>query len=213
MKILIVLSLILSSCTSDSLAVKRIDPNKEKSLSGYWNDTDSKLVSDELIGQVLEANWLSDFTKTNGKKPLLVIGRVSNKTSEHLKTITFVKDIERNLINSGRVRFVAGMQERKDLRSEKIDQQKNADFIPAEIVEIEHLTQTKTSWLALMLQDYQQILTPTHSKQTSQQATLGSIAIKMETSQTPGFTSEKTANYLKNMKELVSRLRQSMEEW
>ena len=54
------------------------------------------------------------------------MGTVRNLTSEHIETDIFVKDIERELINSGKVRFVANKLERTEVRAEREDQQSNA---------------------------------------------------------------------------------------
>lgn len=124
----ILMSTLFISCSSNPLTVKRLDQNDEKGLSGYWNDTDSKMVADELIKQVTNANWLANFNTKKNRKPIVVVGKIANKTSEHINTSTFIKDIEKNLVNSGRVRFIASQKERVQVRDEKMDQQKNADF-------------------------------------------------------------------------------------
>lgn len=130
MKLLsIVLIVSLVACGGGkSLSVKRLDANTDTDLSGYWNDGDSRRVSEEMIKQVLNANWLGAFTKKEGRKPIVVIEKVTNKTSEHLNTKTFIKDMERQLVNAGTVRFVAGGKDRNKVRSEKMDQQTNANF-------------------------------------------------------------------------------------
>ncbi|MBN2626874.1 MAG: penicillin-binding protein activator LpoB, partial [Spirochaetales bacterium] len=43
-----------------------------------------------------------------------------------IETATFTKDIERELVNSGEVTFVASSNERLQVRDEKLDQQGNA---------------------------------------------------------------------------------------
>ncbi|MDR2860251.1 MAG: penicillin-binding protein activator LpoB, partial [Elusimicrobiota bacterium] len=96
-------------------------------LSGNWNDTDSQLVSKEMINQSLSEGWLPRFTsKNNGKEPRVIVGRVVNKAQEHINTETFVKDLQRALINSGRVEFVAGGDQREAVRAERAEQASNA---------------------------------------------------------------------------------------
>jgi hypothetical protein len=51
---------------------------------------------------------------------------VRNRSSEHLSTETFTKDLERALINSGRASFVASAEERLGVREERLDQDLNA---------------------------------------------------------------------------------------
>ncbi len=116
--------LIFSGCASTS--VTRTSTDEVIDLSGHWNDTDSRLTAEEMISDVLSRPWLDDFKAAEGEKPVLIVGTIRNKSSEHIETATFVKDIERELINSGQVRFVASKEEREEVRDEKEDQQSNA---------------------------------------------------------------------------------------
>lgn len=107
--------------------VTRVNPNTQIDLSGRWNDVDSKMVADEMIKQVLAEKWLSNFSQANpGKKPVVIVGFVKNKSHEHIEAEVFIKDIERAFINSGMVRLVQGGEKREQLRGERADQQDNA---------------------------------------------------------------------------------------
>jgi penicillin-binding protein activator len=92
-------------------------------LSGNWNETDSQQVSAALEGQIMSAAWLEDFRGENGRKPVLIVGTVRNKSSEHIAVKTFLADLERTFINGGRAKVVASVEERDQIRSERADQQ------------------------------------------------------------------------------------------
>ena len=113
--------LVLASCASTQ--VKRTESDEVIDLSGRWNDTDSRLVAEEMVSDSLSRAWLSDYTAAKGSKPVLIVGTIRNKSSEHIETGVFVKDIERELINSGKVKFVASKIERDEIREERKDQQ------------------------------------------------------------------------------------------
>jgi len=100
--------------------VMRVDPNSTTDLSGQWNDTDSRMVADEMIADCLSRPWLANNYPS--KPPVTIVGRVRNMSHEHINTETFTKDLERSLINSGKVEFVANSAERTQLREEKADQ-------------------------------------------------------------------------------------------
>jgi uncharacterized protein (TIGR02722 family) len=115
----------LSACWNKRVA--RVDPEAVTDLSGRWNDTDSRLVANELIGQSLGANWARDWSATNsGAQPTLIVGEFRNRTMEHIAVGTFVRDLEKAYITSGTVRVVAGSEEREEVRAERNDQQVNA---------------------------------------------------------------------------------------
>ena len=115
----------LSSCAS-APKVTREDISEQIDLSGNWNDTDSQLVSKDMIGDVLSRPWVSDFQAQKGKKPRVIVGTVLNKSMEHINTEPFIKDLERELINSGRIGFVASKEQRGELRDERAEQSVNA---------------------------------------------------------------------------------------
>ncbi len=120
---LAVLTLLILTACGPSRQVSRIDSKEVTDLSGKWNDTDSRLVAEEMISDLLMRPWLTDFMTDQGKKPVVIVGKVRNKSSEHIAIETFTKDIERELINSGKVTFVASKEEREQVREERKDQQ------------------------------------------------------------------------------------------
>jgi len=115
----------MSSCAS-APKVSREDISEQIDLSGDWNDTDSQMVSKDMIGDVLGRQWLTDYQTQQGKKPRVIVGSVLNKSHEHINTETFIKDLERELINSGRIGFVASAQQRGELREERTEQSMHA---------------------------------------------------------------------------------------
>ncbi len=122
------LSILFGGCaTSTSVArVQRTAADEQIDLSGRWNDTDSRLVAEQMINDLFRKSWIDDFKQEMGKKPTLIVGRVRNKSSEHIDTEVFTKSIEAELINSGRIKFVANNREREEIRSERMEQQTHA---------------------------------------------------------------------------------------
>lgn len=117
----LIISLLISSCATTP-KVSRIDVEEQVDLSGEWNDTDSQLVSAEMIRDALSRSWIDEFVSSKRQKPRVIVGTIKNRSHEHINTQTFVKDLERELINSGRVIFVASKEERQEIREEKLDQ-------------------------------------------------------------------------------------------
>jgi len=116
-------ALFLSAC---STSVERLDSQKEVDLSGAWNDTDSQLVAREMVEDSLSRAWITKFVKEEGKDPAVIVGKIRNLSHEHINTNTFIADMERELINSGEVQFVAAAGAREEIREERGDQDLNA---------------------------------------------------------------------------------------
>jgi len=115
----------LAACNNKR--VSRIDPSRVTDLSGRWNDVDSKLVANALIEQTFGGAWSTQYASAHGgTSPTVIVGAFRNRTLEHVPIGTFVKDLERAYVNSGRVRLVASRDERAEVRDEREDQQVNA---------------------------------------------------------------------------------------
>ena len=76
---------------------------------------------------MLSYPWISQFNQRfPGKEPLVTVQRVRNKSHEHIAVDTFVNDIKRAVIRSGKAGFIATLEERQDTRAELADQDMNA---------------------------------------------------------------------------------------
>jgi len=106
--------------------VTRVDPGEEIALSDQWNAKDSELVATEMINDMLSFPWVTDFELENNARPTIIIQRISNKSHEHIAVDTFVNDIKRALLRSGKADFVVAGEERDAVRDERRDQELNA---------------------------------------------------------------------------------------
>jgi len=118
----ILLTAVMMGC-SGGKQVTRIDPVEQVDLSGRWNDTDSRLVSEEMIADCMSRPWKSQHMMKEGKRPIIIVGTIRNKSTEHIAVGTFIGDIERAFINSGEAEMVASAEEREQIRDERADQQ------------------------------------------------------------------------------------------
>lgn len=113
--------------TSCGRQVTRISTEDVVDISGGWNNSDSRMVAEEMTQTVLSSAWIGNHQEGNqGKKPVVIVGMVQNKSHEHIDAETFVKDVERSFIQSQKVRLVQGGKKREELRGERADQQVNA---------------------------------------------------------------------------------------
>lgn len=121
--VIIFAALLFAGCGT---SVERVDSGSTIDLSGAWNDSDSRMVAEEMIQDALSRPWISDFTSRTGERPAVIVGTVRNLSHEHINVKTFIADMERELVNSGRVDFVASRDERGEIRDERLDQDLNA---------------------------------------------------------------------------------------
>ncbi len=87
--------------------VSRVAANTQTDLSGNWNDTDARLVSEEMIKDCFARPWLKKFTADKSRAPKMRVMKIVNKTDEHIDAQVFIKNLERAMVNSGEVDVVA----------------------------------------------------------------------------------------------------------
>ncbi len=109
----------LNQCTTHTQG-SYADPADSEILGEQWNETDARLVAKRAVAKCLKAPWLSMYkAKSKGKKPIVIVAHVSNKTSEHIDTKAIVNAIRTELINSLQVRFLANEQRAAILKEYK----------------------------------------------------------------------------------------------
>lgn len=114
--------LVLPFLFACSPSVQRVETNLVKDVGGGWNDTDAQMVAQEMITDCLQSGWYSKFATRYGKEPTVIVGTVVNNTMEHINTAVFIEEMQRALINSAKVDFVASSAERGEIRTERLEQ-------------------------------------------------------------------------------------------
>ena len=122
--VLVALATILVLMTGcKSTRVERVSSDTVVDLSGYWNDTDVRIVAESLIADCVNAPAITNYIRNNGTLPVVIVGNLRNDSDEHIDTSILTKKFETALINSGKVDFVASSSERGEIRQEREEQQ------------------------------------------------------------------------------------------
>jgi uncharacterized protein (TIGR02722 family) len=122
----LVATLVFSACSSKP-KVQRVDSATQVDLSGFWNDTDVRIVCEALIRDCINSPRVDQAIRAKGgKTPVVLVGRFRNESDEHIDTAIISTIMEVTIFNSGRLDFVAGGSTRDELRAERHDQQSSA---------------------------------------------------------------------------------------
>ncbi len=121
LSVVAVFLLLLPGCGKEK-RITRVDTDVVTDFSGRWNDTDSRMVAETMIKEMVSRPWLENFTRAHGRQPVVIVGTVLNKSNEHINVQTFITDLEREMTNSQQVTFVATKGERTEIREERRDQ-------------------------------------------------------------------------------------------
>ncbi len=102
--------------------IQRTDSQAQVDLSGNWNDTDANQVAQAMIRDCLTRPWASRFKAEKGRDPVVRLWPIRNRSSEHINSRFFTKQVEMELVNSGVVKVVADIEEASDNTAERADQ-------------------------------------------------------------------------------------------
>jgi len=118
--LMVVVLLVTTLAACSTTKVKRVETGEEIALTDRWNDTDSRLVAEEMIEDMLSFPWLKRYQQQHDENgfPTITIQRVQNKSHEHIAVDTFVNDLKRSIIRSGVADFIVSGKEREQVREE-----------------------------------------------------------------------------------------------
>ncbi len=78
------------------------DPNAVETLTIDFGSTDLQLIAERMVASLLASPLIQE-----GSPPAVIVGRVANRTDEHIDTRSITDKIRTALLHSGRVRFTA----------------------------------------------------------------------------------------------------------
>jgi len=111
--------------TGCGTSVERLDPTVAVDVSGTWNDTDSRLVAEEMVKDCLTRPWADNFQQKHNKLPVVKVRRITVRTQgEVINTAIITDDLIAELINSGKATAVASDAESDQARAERGEQEK-----------------------------------------------------------------------------------------
>ncbi|WP_349629697.1 penicillin-binding protein activator LpoB [Breznakiella homolactica] len=114
--------LLAAGCSSNP-KVTRVDADTQMDLSGYWNDTDVRIVCESLINDCLNSPRVAQASAQKRALPVIIVGRFRNDSDEHIDTTIISSRMEIAILNSGLADFVAAGDTRDDIRDERQQQQ------------------------------------------------------------------------------------------
>ena len=110
----------LAACGGNK--VSRVDENEVIDVTDKWNSSDSQMVAKQMLEDMVTFPWLSKWDNNHDRPPRVIIKSVINKSHEHIPTDTFINDLKRAMLKSGKLEFVSGGAAREEVRQERMGQ-------------------------------------------------------------------------------------------
>jgi uncharacterized protein (TIGR02722 family) len=96
----LLLALGLCACASTT---EYGDPTAQETLTIDFGSTDLQMIAEKMVQSLLASSVLQA-----GERPVVLVGRVRNRTDEHIDTVSITDKIRTTLLQSGRICFAAG---------------------------------------------------------------------------------------------------------
>jgi PBP1b-binding outer membrane lipoprotein LpoB len=104
--------------------VKRVDPETVVDVDYRFNDSDAREIWQKMSNDTVFRGWIDRWMADHGgQRPTIIVGPIRNNTQDYINPLTFTRNFEREMLNSGRVRVVAAKGDRPDLREERMQGQ------------------------------------------------------------------------------------------
>jgi len=79
------------------------DPDKITLLDDKYNEADMQMMAEKLVKSLMQEQWINE----SGKKVIMQISQVSNRTQEHIDVKMLTDKIRTSLIKTGKISFIA----------------------------------------------------------------------------------------------------------
>ena len=89
------------------------DPKTIALLDDRFNENDMQLIAKKMSASILSAPWMGATTGS----PALMIGKMRNRTTEHIDMVALSDKLRTSLVQSGQLRFV-DVVNRRDIAEE-----------------------------------------------------------------------------------------------
>ncbi|MBK8102944.1 MAG: penicillin-binding protein activator LpoB [Cellvibrionales bacterium] len=95
---------LLGGCASGGSKVGYVDATSVETVDESFGSSDLQQIAGKMVQDMLI--FPPVVQATSGRRPVLYIDRIENKTTEHVDTESITDTIQSKMINSGKFRFV-----------------------------------------------------------------------------------------------------------
>jgi penicillin-binding protein activator len=102
------------------------DATAVETVNTDFGSTDLQMIAEKMVDDLLASPAMAEIAP-NGKRPILFVDTIKNKTLEHIDTESVTDTISTKLLNSGRFRFVD--MTKVDAVAKQLDYQQNSGMV------------------------------------------------------------------------------------
>lgn len=122
---------------ASSAFAARVKRGGDANMTPYLNESDCRVVCTDIVDQVIKSNRIARFAGSNGRDPIVTIGRIKDETGEFFDTQIIANSLKTAIIKSGVLEFMANSDIRDEMRQEVISQADHANEDQAKAIDDE----------------------------------------------------------------------------
>ncbi|MBD5434946.1 MAG: penicillin-binding protein activator LpoB [Treponema sp.] len=111
---------------ASSAFAAKVKRGGDADLTPYLNESDAREVCTDIVSQIVESRRVARFAETNGRDPIVTIGKIKDETGEFFDTQIIANSLKTAILKNGIMEFMANSDVRDALRSEVINQADHA---------------------------------------------------------------------------------------
>ncbi len=103
--------------------ITRVNSDEVIDINSGFNQNDARFLARQQISDAMGRAWITNWQAANGgANPKIVLGNVKNETGDYtINPAMMTDEVQREMLNSGRVRVFAAKDIRQQLRAERFD--------------------------------------------------------------------------------------------
>lgn len=102
------------------------DATAVETVNTDFGSTDLQMIAEKMVDDLLASPAMAEIAPS-GKRPILFVDTIKNKTLEHIDTESITDTISTKMLNSGRFRFVD--RTKVDAIAKELDYQANSGMV------------------------------------------------------------------------------------
>ena len=119
----IIAGLLLVCCLlSPTVAKSKVKRGGDANMTPYLNESDSRVVCQDIVDQVVKSPRIAQFSGKNGRDPVVTIGKIKDETGEFFDTQIIANSLKTAILKSGILEFMANKDVRDSMRDEAREQ-------------------------------------------------------------------------------------------
>lgn len=122
-----IVAFLLCMLSLSAVFCAKVKRGGDENLTPYLNESDSRVVCQDIVGQIIRSPRIERFSEKMGRDPIVTIGKIKDETGEFFDTQIIANSLKTAILKSGLLEFMANKDVRDEMRQEVVEQADHAN--------------------------------------------------------------------------------------